>query len=90
MLLFRPSKIEFSVEYSPRLMTDFYPVKVYLCNSSGFILSLMSTVSVLSRKFSEEGLMEGGMSFLMGIETNCFASSFSVLALQGVFPVSIS
>lgn len=50
----------------------------------------MSTVRVLSRKFSDELLKEGGISFLMGIAVSCLASSFSVLALQGVFPVSIS
>lgn len=41
------------------------------------------------RKFSEEWLIDGGIMFLMGIEISCLAKSFSVLALQGVFPVSI-
>jgi len=34
--------------------------------------------------------MDGGNRFFIGIETNCFAKSFSVFALQGVFPVNIS
>lgn len=50
----------------------------------------MSTVRVRSRKFYEDGLMDGGRRFLMGIETSCLAKSFSVFALHGVLPVSIS
>ncbi len=34
--------------------------------------------------------MEGGSNFLMGTDVSCRASSFSVLALHGVLPVSIS
>jgi|JI6StandDraft_1071083.scaffolds.fasta_scaffold357261_2 hypothetical protein len=51
--------------------------------------SLMSTVKVLIKKFSEEGLREGGINFLMGMAVSCLANYFSVFALQGVFPVSI-
>jgi hypothetical protein len=50
----------------------------------------MSTVRVLNRKVSDDWLMLGGSKFLMGIEISCFARSFSVFALQGVFPVRIS
>jgi hypothetical protein len=65
-------------------------VKVNLMSSSGLILSLMSIVSVLSKKIYEDLLIDGGSNFLIGIDTSCFANYFSVFALQGVFPVSIS
>ena len=71
-------------------MTDFYPLSTNLCNSSGLILSLMSTVRALRRKVYDEWLIEGGISFFIGMEMSCLARSFSVLALHGVFPVNIS
>ena len=90
MLLFLPSKMEFYVEYRCLLMLDLSPTNRYLCSYSGFIRALMSTVRALSRKVSEDWLMDGGSRFFIGIDMSCLARSFSVFALHGVFPVSIS
>lgn len=64
--------------------------KVNLWISSGLMRSLMSTDRVLTKNISDAWLMEGGSNFLMGTEVSNLASSFSVLALHGVLPVSIS
>ena len=89
MLLFLLSNIPFSVAYNNLLM--FLSIEnLNRFISSVFILSLMSIFRVFSKKFSDELLIEGGRIFFIGIEISCLASYFYVLALQGVFPVSIS
>ena len=91
MLLFLPSKTEFSVEYKRCLLiADFSAVKLYLRSYSGLILSFMSVANVRIRNISEELLIDGGSNFFIGTEISSLASYFSVLALQGVFPVNIS
>lgn len=72
------------------MFEPFSELKVNRISSYGPILSLISTVKVLIKKFYEEGLIDGGSNFLIGIERSCLPSYFSVFALQGVFPVSIS
>ena len=92
ILLFLPSNCPISdVKYKFLWMFEpFYTFKVNLISYYGPILSLISIVKVLIKKFYEEGLIDGGNNFLIGMERSCLPSYFSVFALHGVFPVSIS
>jgi hypothetical protein len=65
-------------------------LNVSLCIYSGVSLSLIFTVRDLIRNISDDWLIEGGNNFLIGTEDRSLANYFSVLALHGVFPVSIS
>lgn len=54
MWLFLPSNREFSVEYRCLVIFDLSLTNLNLISSSGLILLLISTVKVLSKKFSDD------------------------------------